>query len=85
MAKKSKKAKLPIMTVTFTGGNEVDVEFNDFTKLSPGKIERSFNYQIRAWELERIQAVNAHKHDEFQRSLDASMVEGAQQEEAQDA
>lgn len=70
MVKKSEKAKDPTMTVTFNDGSQVSVTFDGWEKLTPGRIERSYVFQQRSWQVLRFEAVRDARADTFQKSLD---------------
>lgn len=59
------KAKTPTSQITISYfGDRVEVEIDGFEKLTPAKIQRSFNFVLTNWQRQQQQAIYAHRREQ---------------------
>lgn len=76
-------SKKPIASVIIKFFDErTEVRINGFEKITPAKIQRSFDFVLKEWHLQQQKAIHANRKKEEEARLEAI---AAEQEEQQDA
>lgn len=73
----TRRKPLAVVTIKYYG-NGTEVNINGFSKLTPAKIQRSFDYAIREWSRQQQGELLEHRKEQRRNAAQGRQVETAE-------